>query len=151
MSTLSGLDGPTDEESIRRLEWNLGYQLPSQYRNFLLQHDGGQPTPDAFDFEDGSTGSVISHFAKVNSLDRSETILDLVLVLRDRIPVGFLPFGEDAVGNVICLGILPENEGHTYLWDHENEADIDETPTMTNMRLIARSFDDFIFGIFDDS
>ena len=40
--------GPTTEEQISKFEKHIGHRLPSGYRNFLLEHNGGKPEPDAF-------------------------------------------------------------------------------------------------------
>src|SRR5262245_61761185 len=40
--------GPTNDEQIAAFEKHIGYQLPTAYREFLLQHNGGHPVPDAF-------------------------------------------------------------------------------------------------------
>ncbi|HEY7327587.1 MAG TPA: SMI1/KNR4 family protein [Gemmataceae bacterium] len=40
--------GPTTDAQIAAFETYIGHKLPTDYRQFLLQHNGGHPEPDAF-------------------------------------------------------------------------------------------------------
>jgi hypothetical protein len=40
--------GPANAKRIAAFEEYIGYELPAPYREFLLEHNGGRPVPDAF-------------------------------------------------------------------------------------------------------
>ena len=40
--------GATSEAQIKAFEKHIGHGLPKGYREFLLEHNGGRPSPDAF-------------------------------------------------------------------------------------------------------
>jgi cell wall assembly regulator SMI1 len=44
--TMDYTRGPAREESVKRLEAQLGVSLPEDYRLFLLQYDGGCPSEE---------------------------------------------------------------------------------------------------------
>lgn len=59
-------------------------------------------------------------------------------------PETLLPIGHDSLGNLICLGVVGDDAGTVYFWDHEAEADEDEPPTWDNLSVIQPSFSAFL-------
>lgn len=71
---------------------------------------------------------------------------------------------DDGCGNAICIGVCGDNEGHIFLWLHENEylmydksgnnLLLDYTSqNAPNIEFVAKTFKDFIdkIELFDES
>ena len=81
-----------------------GLILPDEYKNHLLNHNGGVPENQYFN------GVEIACF---NSLKYGESTLiqDALDMMKDVLPDKFLPIAYDAGDNQICLNL---NEGDEY-------------------------------------
>jgi hypothetical protein len=53
---------PITDVDLDALDHAIGAKLPASYRRFLLEHNGGQPTPDSFPFRGKSRGSMLDVF-----------------------------------------------------------------------------------------
>jgi hypothetical protein len=102
--TATGLR-PT-ERRIAEVENSLGIAFPHEYRQFLLDHNGGIPEPGFFVFGVGpySSGEVRELFG----IDRGgffdfERSFNLYKIEHDRIPSDTIAIGNDTAGNVILL------------------------------------------------
>lgn len=64
-------------------------------------------------------------------------------------PCSVCPIGSLPGGNQLCLCHAGLHEGKVFLWDHENELEIqnDEHEDFKNMYLVAESFEDFFKGL----
>ncbi len=143
---------PIDVQAISRLEDHLGFELPADYRAFLLRTNGGRPYPeDTFNDEQGTLakGSTMSEFLSVEHEDITSTIAQERLAFEDRVPADLLPIGFDMGGSLVCIGIGPENYGQVFFWAMEDEVDKGETPDYRNVWRLARTFDEFIEGFYD--
>lgn len=132
---------------VKSLEKELGFLLPSKYREFLLSYNGGRPIPADFPitgFPNNPSGG-IQIFLGIDRKYNSSNIAWSYKILSKRIPTFFLPIAGTDVGNLVCLAIGGENEGKVYLWDHENEH---TPPTYRNVYLIADSFQAFLNSIY---
>ncbi|MBK8994134.1 MAG: SMI1/KNR4 family protein [Myxococcales bacterium] len=122
---------PLSAGEIDALEQRIGATLPADYRQFLLEHNGGQPWPRDFG------ESAVRRFLCVGA-DRA---LDDVEGTRGfygtRLPNWALPIAKDAFGNLIVLSIVPSQAG-VFFWDHEEE----QSPE--GLVKIAESFAAFI-------
>ena len=130
--------------TIAALERELGVQFPEQYQQFLMQTNGGSPEPPYFRMGEG--GSELNCFYQVGA---SRAIFDLAAVvksLRQRVPHALIPIGDDAGGNLVCIGITGKRRGQIFFWDHEEER---EKPTYANIGKIANSFNEFLEGFHD--
>ncbi len=139
--------GTTDLSEIERVEQLAGARLPSEYRNFLLRHNGGYPDPDGFLFKDLSDGSSVDRFLSIGSGEHSN-LEKYLITYQGRFPVDFLPIAHDPGGNLVLIGTSGGHSGKIYFWDHEYEADGSE-PDMSNMHLVAQSFSEFLNGLFE--
>ena len=68
----------------------------------------------------------------------------MALVDQVRMPEELVPIAHDPGGNQICIAVAGPKTGAVYFWDHEEEADDDETPGYDNVYLIANSFNEFL-------
>ncbi len=155
---IESFDKKISEEALVAFEKKLKVDsLPSDYRNFLLTSNGGYTKDnDAFTFynESDGSGSQLNGLYGLNLpeddyVNDIEWNFDEYSVNDKRIPDNFIFIGYDAGGNQICLGISGKHTGEIWFWDHEEEADDGEEPSMANMSLIAKTFTDFIEGLYE--
>jgi cell wall assembly regulator SMI1 len=134
--------GPSiTEAAIDRFQADLGCQLPADYREFLLSHNGGRPEFHVIRTQDvGDLGVQLFY-----GLWDNENY-DIVLanqVMRGRWPRRFIAIAIDDFGNQFCLSLGEPDYGRVYFWNHEEEAEEDEEPTEFNLYPIADSFAEF--------
>jgi SMI1 / KNR4 family (SUKH-1) len=148
-------DDGLDEETLVRLEFRLKRKIPKSYRDFLKLHNGGQPTPNAFNFADSNEnepGGFAREFCGIYG--RKESWADLACkseTYRDRIPKDLMPIADTEGGNVLCMGTKSHNYGKIYYWNHEFEADPDqgEIVDYSNITLVADDFESFLNGLYE--
>lgn len=134
---------------LSAVEEMWGFNLPKDYREFLLKTNGGQPEKPLFSFYDKSDGSCISKFLGIKKSFND----NILLKQKDaglRFPNNFIPIGSDVYGNLILLSVKNADRGKIYFWDHEMEADNGEIPDYSNLTLIANSFEEFIASLRDE-
>jgi hypothetical protein len=139
--------GSIETSTIDKLEKNLGIRLPSQYREFLKKYNGGYPIPDGFFLKDKSDGSSIDRFLGIDVGEHSNLEKYLV-IYKGRIPKNLFPIAHDPGGNLIVIGLSGDTSDKIYFWDHEQESD-DYEPEMSNIHLIADSFEEFLGGLYE--
>ncbi len=127
---------PASEESIQRLERQIGRPLPSGYRDFLRQHDGGP-----LDLNDKAANEV---FGLGDDVPDFASMWQKLETYRERVPDWLLPVANDSFGNLFTVSLRPQDEGSVWFWDHEKEADEDEPPTEDNIRQVAPDWPTFL-------
>jgi hypothetical protein len=73
--------------------------------------------------------------------------------LRDRMPPGLVPIGEDFFGNQICIDVSEAGNGRIYSWFHEGDPgppDAQGRPGWANTFLLATSFTDLLHRLRKD-
>jgi hypothetical protein len=139
--------GPSlDVTDLEEFEGQIGIKLPSSYRIFLLNYNGGIPDPYTFPIEDfplNPYGSLQILYSLRSPHSYSDLLLNFKTYQR-RLPIRNLPIGNTDSGDVISLTILGGVDGAVMLWDHENES---FPPSYDNMYFIARNFDEFLNSI----
>lgn len=144
---------PAPALELRAFEATVGGALPSDYRSFLVECNGGHvggalwflgPTPAGAQADAG-----VNHIGGF----RHESYFSLEearCTYRGRIPQSLIWIMDDPFGNAICLGISGNERGKVYFWDHEMEPDDDwdgRLETAGNVQLIADSFTEFVAGL----
>jgi hypothetical protein len=134
---------------LSAVEEMWGFNLPKDYREFLLKTNGGQPEKPLFSFYEQDHGSCIDHFFGIK-----KSFNDNILLKQKnagiRFPDNFLPIAREICGNLILLSVKNADRGKIYFWDHEMEADEGEIPDYSNLTLIANSFEEFIASLRDE-
>ncbi len=135
---------PISESKLTGFESELGIKLPSDYRNFLLKHNGGRPHPNVFDVlvEGSILRTGVNRFLGFSDSE-SETFSNYFEVYADRIPKNLFPIATGLSVDLICLSIRGEDYGKVYYWDHNWEV-TDGEPDYRNIHLIADNFADFL-------
>ena len=136
-------------EEIQSFEKKIGLIFPKDYKDFLVKYNGGAPSPASFDFYDKSDASTIRSFFSIEKDNHNTESINWTLKLYNgRLPKYFLPVASDLGDNLILLDCSLENKG-VFFWDHEEEADEDEEPTMDNMHYLSENFENFLFSLRD--
>ncbi len=134
-----------DQASLLALEHKLGIALPEDYRDFILQYNGGQPKSCVFSYKgvDGfKSQSVINWFHAI--YDGEENNFEstyLFYAENGRIPPNIAPIASDPGGNMICISISGNDRGMVYFWDHELESSYSG---VKNLALLSNSFSNFL-------
>ena len=136
---------PLQEVDIVGVERRLGIHLPSDYRSFLLTHNGGYPEPSVFTISRGVSGElgVVNRFYGIWK-EKEYDLLSEVETFQGRMPANLLPIACDPGGNQICLSVSGSDRGKVYFWFHEEEADEGEPPTYDNVYFVANSFGELL-------
>ncbi len=140
--------GKLDELRLLNFEKRMGARLPNDYRNFLIEHNGGKPVPSDFSVTT-EQGSGLHHVLGLHDGPSYLSLEEHYEVLLDRMPASIIPIADDSFGNAICIGIFRYEAGKIYFWDHELEGTEDEQPYFGNITLIADSFTQFLDNLFE--
>ncbi len=139
--------GATSPEAIAEFEVRWGVVLPAEYKAFLLQSNGGMPTPDCFVVPGfHGQGSSLNSFYGIHNGREHHQLDRACETYEDRVPADLIPIASDACGNNICIGWKGEREGKVYFWDHEDELDEDGdfVQDYRNVYLVANSLQEFL-------
>ena len=131
------------EEMLAEFERGLGARLPDDYRQFMIEHNGGRPAPSVFEFmtADGTSDCSVRVFLTLDDRE-NYSIQTYMSRYDDRIPLQTLPIACDSFGNLVLLDLGAKAVGTIYFWDHEKESMDD--PTWDNINVAAFSFTEFI-------
>lgn len=149
---LTNIGEKLTEDDISKVESELNVILPQDYKNFLLQNNGGSPTENfVFDFtqimpESGKpfdNSSVIREFSTLSELP----FFYGNLIGEEVIPEKFLPIASDPFGNEILLCADENNYGKIYFGDHET---YDPETDYWLITELADSFTEFIHKLYLD-
>ncbi len=140
-----------DESAVVSLEAALGSGLPTDYRQFLLAKNGGEPANPVFRVSGTGKGygdSAVRYFFGI--ADKSTFSLKYKYEIYSgagRIAKEMLPIATDAGGNLVVLAIAGEQAGKVFFWNHDIEGVADNPASAEHLALLANSFDEFCDGL----
>ncbi|WP_200416165.1 SMI1/KNR4 family protein [Virgibacillus salexigens] len=132
-------------EQIEIFENENNIKLTEQYINFLLKWNGGKVIPNLFMISNEQGPSVLNVFYGIGNM--YDNLTDFIEIMDERLPVGFIPIGDDPSGNVICLGTKEPYYDKIYFWDHEQEPE--DPDDMSNMYFLANSINEFLDNLYE--
>lgn len=135
--------GMLSADFLSEFESEIGIVLPKDYRQFLLQNNGGKPVPDFFWIDRHKDGSRVCQFYGLHSESRVFSLRTCTRENRFGIPSSMLPIGDDGMGNYLCLGISADNLGWVFFLDHDLHP-YDNPESMIGIRKLANSFTGFL-------
>lgn len=139
------------KEDLKAFEEKYHLKIPADYFAFMLCHNGGRLKECLTSFvEDGKFNSTyVRHLFALKALKKYHDLNDVMESYQDRIPLKFLPIGEDPFGNLIIMNCNPAETPKIYFWNHELEADAmeEDQPYFENLSWIADSFTDFLCSL----
>lgn len=153
MATFSQTESQLNLTQIEEVEKYIGLNFPDEYKEHLLQNNGGQCSPNCFKFNENGTWteSCIDWFLAIydGEYDNLKDYINTYKIEEKRLPVHILPIAHDPGGNLICISCDLEDVGCVYFWDHENEVDYNTSndKDYSNLYLVAKSFNEFVNGL----
>jgi cell wall assembly regulator SMI1 len=121
-------------DAVRRLECQLGYELPENYRHFLLEVNGGRTARSHRTFIMQRAGrhrdeTVLNTLFSLDDPDESRDLATWQHYGEDRLPGG-LEIGADDGGSPIVLVLAGPHRGEVWMLDR-----VDPRPTGSNPRV----------------
>jgi hypothetical protein len=132
-------------DDISRFEKEIGFALPRDYRDFLLEHNGGIPQPADFKVKIGSETLVDAVQAFHSLLGESDVLRMEWHQAKRELPAGWLPIGLDIFGETLCVSLKGLNYGRVFL----TEGYVEYLGHKPHMWKLANSFNDFEAMLFD--
>ncbi len=140
MKKMRDLGRPLQTDQIKRIEYEIGAELPLSYRNFLLAHNGGRPTPDAIKIEGAPFKTTdVKVFFGMHRETESENILPTLESIEGCKENQILPIAGDSFGCIFGLALAGEEYGQVYYFD------FGEGPPQPYF--VANDFDEFLSKI----
>ena len=129
--------------NLESFEQNQNITLPKDYRDFLLEYNGGYPNPGVYKISDELGESILNIFYGIGSMyDNLEKKFD---IFDEILEIGFIPVADDPSGNQICIGINKEYFGQIFHWAHDEEHD-----EMENMYFLSNNFNEFLDSLYEE-
>lgn len=133
---------PINGDDLSQLEHEIGARLPEDYRSFLLRSNGGNfPFDVIILLRDPRCYASVRHLHGVHTGEVYD-VGDTYETLRFTLPPGFLPIGDDAGGNQICIVVAERDVGSIWWVDHEIQPGDGWPPK--NAQRLADSFNQFM-------
>lgn len=136
--------GTLDPATLTGFEQAIHGSLPTDYREFLLRHNGPLVQPMEFNVSDYSD-SIHEHFYGLHDVLHRD-LRSTYLNSSDEFPSDLMPVAEDGGGNYVCIGLGGRFGSRVYFLDHELYDQSDDT---SGVIPIADSFSQFLEGLFE--
>ena len=102
---------------IDEFESLVGYEFPGDFKECVMQYNGGYPEREAFD-TDTTKERVFNHLLSFNKEDIS-TIWKTNEGHIEGLPDKYVVFADDPFGNLICFD---KDNDNVIFWNHEDES-----------------------------
>jgi SMI1/KNR4 family protein SUKH-1 len=144
-------------DAVRRLERQLGHELPEDYRCFLLEVNGGRParTHRTFVMQRAGRHRDETTLDTLHSLDDPDEDHDLAahqLFRHEDYPENGLRIGYDAFGSALVLILSGPHRGEVWYFDIEDDSEDRPTDRVEwfdrrDVWKLADSFAEFMAGL----
>ena len=132
--------GVLREIEISDFEKVNNIKLPSDYKDFLLEFNGGKPKPN----EHEHSGYVVTYILGMHNGNYYASLYKHIDMFKSRLPFSSFPIATDPFGNLFIMSLHPEGHGHIYFWEHEGEPEYQDGHFVENCTFVAYSFTEFI-------
>ena len=144
---------PTTDEIITEFEDQHNLKLPEDYRDFILEVNGGRPVKSwQFDFvevgDTDSTSSIINYFLSFSNEYNGVQPSYRDRVENEEIPPDMVPIAIDPGGNLILISAAGEDFGTVCFCDHELE---DSDTGYMIISPIEKSFTKFLQSLYSNT
>lgn len=112
---------PVSLEDIAAVEARFACTLPLPYVQFLRQHNGGWPEPDAFPGLRPREGGRVHFFFAIDGNEHTNLVHNAAFFREYHdVPVDLLPIARTPSGDLVCIGIGADNHGEVCFWSHDH-------------------------------
>jgi hypothetical protein len=132
--------GALQEVELNDFERENNIELPNDYRNFLLEFNGGKPKPD----KNENPETIVTYILGMHNGDYYASLYKQIDMFKGRLPLSTFPIATDPFGNLFIMSLHPEGHGHIYFWDHEGETEYQDGHYTENCSFVAYTFSEFI-------
>lgn len=134
------------ESDIAAFEARHRIRLPADYRDFLLQSNGGYLDGTYnVDISPQAGSTTLQQFYRMRDGPRSTQTLEYMRsLLGSRLPPTLLSIGSDLGGAKICLGIDGSEYGKVFFWDPGADYDDTKNGSFENIQEVAPTFSEFL-------
>lgn len=139
----SNLFGPVNPKDIIEFEEANEVLLPDDYKDFLLQHNGGRPVPNQLP----EVNTDVNWLYSMVEEPGWASLFQAIDVYESRIPSRYMPIGTNSSGNIYIMSLFAENKGLIALWWHEEEAKENGSEYFDNLTALANSFTEFLASL----
>ena len=101
---------------IDEFESLVGYEFPGDFKEFVMQYNGGRPEHKAYD-TDTTEGRVFNKLLSFNKDDISTVWKTNGNI--EGLPDKYVVFATDPFGNLICFD---KDNDNVIFWNHEDES-----------------------------
>lgn len=136
--------GSTNIKDIESFEAKYAIALPKEYKEFLLEYNGGAPTPSTNKIPETD----VQWLYGIHNGENWASLEWNIETLKNRIPENTLPIAGDSLGNSFLLSLNNDTYGEIWFWDHELEGEEGES-YFGNITKSANSFNDFIGNLYE--
>jgi len=142
-------------DDVRRYECKLGHELPEDYRQFLVDVNGGQPSLERSVFHLRKDRSILNNLLSLNDPDEGNdlaTAQRLPAYSRNDFPKEALTIGYDAGGSRILLIVAGPHRGEVWFFDLGNPRPTGSNPHVEwfdrhDVCKLAASFAEFMSSL----
>jgi len=140
--------GSLSQEKLDEFERQIRTPLPRDYKNFLLQYNGGRPIPSFFWIKPIEDGSSIFQFYGLHDGPAHLSLETYAGEERYGIPASMIPLGDNGIGDFICVDLSSAHFGEVYFLDHEMHP-FYNPESAEGITKLANSFSEFLFLLLD--
>lgn len=131
------------ESAVQAFEARIGRSLPSAYRRFMVEINGGsKPVNEQFQITETGERSLLAELYSLSEDGKGELLAEHH-AMKDELPNGCLSIGHDIGGNKICLMISGDESGHILWFDHEVRS-LTSPIRREDMKICAETFEGFV-------
>lgn len=132
--------GPVNSADIVEFEESNEVILPDDYKEFLLDQNGGLPISNTI----SSINTDVNWLYGMVEEPAWASLFHALDIYEGRIPAWYIPIGNDSGGNVYIMSLFDDNKGVVAIWWHEEEAEENGSNFFENLTHVADSFQEFL-------
>jgi hypothetical protein len=154
---------PASLEEIKELEKKINNELPLDFKNFLIKHNGGSPSKSLFFIKKN-----IINTTNFKTYDSNLIIIESFSKIKNIISFGLRTYnnekmiyiGNGTVENLFYISLSPKSYGSILYWDYqETPEEFDsydfDNPENDNLKyeniyFVCNSFKEFIESLVDE-
>lgn len=115
MTKVENVNSLISESELAAAEAEMKIAIPASYRSFLLQHNGGLPSPDIVDIPGlRESPTDIQIFFGIGARTQACDVIWNFQMYLGRIPADWIPIACDSGGNLFCISAGSTDFGQVF-------------------------------------